>query len=79
MAVRPKKYLTTEEVTEGVFANRDSKMSTYKISMSQNQKRKQKLKKYRKRKNLENKLLTMPDKKVTIQTCKVISGKEWLQ
>ena len=79
MAVRPKKYLTTEEVIEGVFANRDSKMSTYKISMSQNQKRKQKLKKYRKRKNLENKLLTMPDKKVTIQTCKVISGVEWLQ
>ena len=79
MAVRPKKYLTTEEVIEGVFADRDSKMSTYKISMSQNQKRKQKLKKYRKRKNLENKLLTMPDKKVTIQTCKVISGEEWLQ
>lgn len=24
MAVRPKKYLTTEEVIEGVFANRDS-------------------------------------------------------
>ena len=55
------------------------KMSTYKISMSQNQKRKQKLKKYRKRKNLENKLLTMADKKVTIQTCKVISGEKWLQ
>ena len=39
--------------------------------MDQKQKWKQKLKKSLKRKNLENKLLAMRDKKVAMQTCKI--------
>ena len=41
------------------------------MSMNQKQKWKQKLKKSLKRKNLENKLLAMQDKKVAMQTCKI--------
>ena len=77
-SARHEKFLTT--VIEGIFADRDSENEYSENEYeSEAETETETEEESVKKNNLESKLLAMTDKKVTMETCKTISGEEWLQ